>query len=578
MCVLFVVGHFILEVEIDEKINSNSDPVCSDSNILSSLREQHQSILGHIQYRLAGDVTKTYAIKNRWTMKAEDTISTLQKLREGNGEVIVEKGRDEEQTEESLASDYFMHSSIERDRRLLDERRVKWIARRMDMITTETKEKLLGMGVEYRINKQAVEKKPRPESLEEVKEMLRVEQYSMEVLLVCEVREWEQLFWNKFKVFLDQIDNDRLEEKERLTREWRADCWRRLNPQMQAALKRLADVDSECTDWFLEILDDNWASLINQFFEGVENPDIRVVSLSGLRSQIRDKGEEIRLRMENEIEDTEFRLKRGSDLGRFDQFWDDDLLFNCRYSPSKWLYLTRHSTVPLEVHSHALKGNKNIIHIIFGSMNPGFDVNRFLCDLPWVTSITPHWSVSVTMPAVRRDLLFICSTDNDLSTFAKEIKLDPPSTYIFSDAISSYSGKRGSNSRVLISFVAPTSGKTLTLRVKHSGKGVPLEVTLGSTQIQLSPSSKSSLTMDDITLYPTEVAGPFEFDLLSFEPEVRNDIFIRLIGSDEYRDHGHFLHDIELLDEDGLEYMPLYLGKSGNWKRRLTWNGEYWSF
>ena len=40
--------------------------------------------------------------------------------------------------------------------------------------------------------------------------------------------------------------------------------------------------------------------------------------------------EEIRLRMENEIEDTEFRLKLGSRTGRFEQFWDDDALFECR--------------------------------------------------------------------------------------------------------------------------------------------------------------------------------------------------------------------------------------------------------
>ena len=65
-------------------------------------------------------------------MKADDTISTLQRLRGGgNDEAVVVKGREEEQTEESLASDYFMLSSIERDRRLLDEKRVKWIARRM---------------------------------------------------------------------------------------------------------------------------------------------------------------------------------------------------------------------------------------------------------------------------------------------------------------------------------------------------------------------------------------------------------------------------------------------------------------
>ena len=489
-------------------------------------------------------------------MKAEDTISAFHRLREGNGEAVVEKGREEERTYELVASDYFLNSSIERERRLLDETRVKWIARRMDMITEETKERLLGMGVEYRVDDQAVEKKPSTKTSEEEKEMLDEEQFYMELLLVCEVREWEQRFWNKFKVFLDQIDNDRVEEKQRFAREWRANCWKRLNPQMHAALKRIADVDDmEYKGYFLEVLGKQWAFSISLLFEGVHNPD--VMSISDLRRQLKDEDEEIRLRMENEIEDTEFRLKRGSDLGRFDQFWDDDgLLFKCRYSRSKWLYFYGYSTVPLEVYSHALKGNRNIFHISFGFMNLDFDVNRFLCDLPWVTSITPDRSVSV--PAVPRDLLFIKSTNNDLNTFAKEIKLVPSSTYIFSDAgiYAFYSGNLGSNARVLISFVPPTSGNSLTLRVKHSGEeDPPLEVTLGSTIIQLNPpSSKSSLTIDDITLYPFEVSDPSEFDHLSYVPEVRNDIVIQFIATRGW--HGHYLHDIELLDENGLEYMP----------------------
>ena len=58
------------------------------------------------------------------------------------------------------------------------------------------------------------------------------------------------------------------------------------------------------------------------------------------------------------------------------------------------------------------------------------------------------------LPAIDRDLLFIKSTNNDLITFAKEIRLagklpvDDFSTYIFMDAGSSdmYSDKLGSNS------------------------------------------------------------------------------------------------------------------------------------
>ena len=82
------VGHFLLEVEIDVEIDPKGDPVSNDSNNLDSLRKHHLSILEHIYYRLgAGDVTRRYAIGNSWTMKVEDTISTLERLREDeNGE------------------------------------------------------------------------------------------------------------------------------------------------------------------------------------------------------------------------------------------------------------------------------------------------------------------------------------------------------------------------------------------------------------------------------------------------------------------------------------------------------------
>ena len=161
--------------------------------------------------------------------------------------------------------------------------------------------------------------------------MLGREQYAMELLLVWEVKEWEQLFWIKFKSFLVQISKYRAGETERLTREWRANCWRRLNTQMDAAMERMADVDDfKHKDVALESLRYEWASCIRQFFEGVENgitlPKLRRW-IGGVRRVIEDSAD----RMQIEIEDAEFRLKRGSELGRFDQFWDDDTLFHCRY-------------------------------------------------------------------------------------------------------------------------------------------------------------------------------------------------------------------------------------------------------
>ena len=146
-------------------------------------------------------------------------------------------------------------------------------------------------------------------------------------------------------------------------------------------------------------------------------------------------------------------------------------------------------------------------------------------------------------------------------TFERDIRTIPinGTRNIFSDAAGIYGvflGKLGGDARVLISFVAPNSGNRLILRIKHSGReqDPPLEVTLGSNNIHLNPSSKSSLTIDDITLCPIEVSGPSESVHLSFEPEVRNNICIQFIRAT--RAHGHHLNDIELLDENGLEYMP----------------------
>ena len=149
-----------------------------------------------------------------------------------------------------------------------------------------------------------------------------------------------------------------------------------------------------------------------------------------------------------EIEDIEFRLKFGSDLGRFDQFWDDN--FECRYSRSKWIYLSHYfinDRAPLEIYLRALKGNKNIIHVTFISPyihHDFFDINLFLaaiCDLPWVTSISPDSYYGLrcypTLPAIYRDIVFIKSTYQYRLEipFVKDIrlKLDPFSTYIFAD-------------------------------------------------------------------------------------------------------------------------------------------------
>jgi len=143
-------GRFLLEVEIDSEINPKFDPVSRDN--VDSLRKHHRSILELIQYRLGdgpGDVSKPYVIENSWTMKAKDTISTLQRSREESEDgwkmAVANHGKGEERNEESSSiCGYFMPPSIERERRLLDEKRVKWVTRGMEMITKETKERFQG--------------------------------------------------------------------------------------------------------------------------------------------------------------------------------------------------------------------------------------------------------------------------------------------------------------------------------------------------------------------------------------------------------------------------------------------------
>ena len=206
------IGHFLLEVEIDAKIDPKGDPVCSDSNNLDSLRKHHRSILDNIRYRLgASKVAELYTIENSWTMKVEDTISTFQKLREENGEGykrILERGIKEELSEKSLPiPDYFMHSSIERERQWLDERRGEWIARRMDMIISERKESEVG----YRVDKKEVEQTPAVRSAFELERVVS-EQLLMELLLLYEVMAWEKLFRKIFRTFLEKIGRDRVEE------------------------------------------------------------------------------------------------------------------------------------------------------------------------------------------------------------------------------------------------------------------------------------------------------------------------------------------------------------------------------
>jgi hypothetical protein len=104
------------------------------------------------------------------------------------------------------------------------------------------------------------------------------------------------------------------------------------------------------------------------------------------------------------------------------------------------------NAAPTEIYSHALEKNKNIIHITFRPDSDDF------CDLPpWVTSIS-YCSGRSLLPEPLHEPLFIKPIYDALIKFAKGIrpKLDPLSTYIFTDAnwIDLHPGKLMNDTRV----------------------------------------------------------------------------------------------------------------------------------
>jgi hypothetical protein len=186
--------------------------------------------------------------------------------------------------------------------------------------------------------------------------------------------------------------------------------------------------------------------------------------------------DEIRLRVEKEIEDTEFRLKRGSDLGSGSISFGT--LFECRYSRWKPLVITC-SERKQKHHPHYF-----LRFWLSCQLFSGYGRLRYLGTRQCFFSDLRPQALQV------RHL----GSNNDLITIAKEIrlKLDSFSTYIFTQARGSdmyhLPDRLANNAIVIISFVPPNIWQKAYTDLEHSGKeGAPLEVTLGSTIIQLNP-------------------------------------------------------------------------------------------
>ena len=367
-----------------------------------------------------------------------------------------------------------------------------------------------------------------------------------------EVERWEEQHWERMKSFVGGSP-----EKQRLTREWRANCWRRLDAnicamdaRMDAAKTKANSNESDVSRKWQTMHDDiqrAWQVIVERFMEREILSSSRSMPMQILEGiirkitehrwwwpkdslsveRLRRQREEMAIRSRKELDDIEFRLTQG--LERCDQFWVDEQLLECRRSRSNTLYLDKLSLeAPLEVYSRALKQNNTTTHIIFRWFDSDDDrrwIADTIRDLPWVTSIyVPNRELLPTID--RTTPLFIDDYDGqDINTF-----LDNDSQLAHSQGTFIFIIP----GTIAVSFVGPTSGN-LILRLTHRST-TTLTVTGASVQLSLS----SLLTVDDITLH----ASPSESDKPSFEPGIRNNLIIQVVG-------WYSAHDIRLLDQSG---------------------------
>ena len=399
----------------------------------------------------------------------------------------------------------------------------------------------------------------------------------MELLWVYEAERWAEKFWEKVAGF---IGNDEDPETARLLREWRANCWKKLDANSRAMHDRMLSEEPSANaeiraEWQAahEGIRRAWQSVIGRFLKA-ERPshlsalpfdnlddllrqrqeramasllegERRISQLSPLRQQqIGEHHEEMMNRIMREIEDVEARLNRG--LQDCDQFWSDEKLVECRYTRSRRLALPKTLVkAPLVEYCRALKQNQRILYVDFNTWDSSDELRLIrytIGELPWLTSISIlHREIPFFLKVDRTTPLFIDDPlGSDMEYFLdNDAKLaQHPGTFIFFSHLVHFT--------FAISFVGPTSG-SLILRIRHrSSYPKQTLVVKGTSSFQLPVSSL--LTVDDITLYPSDS----KIDWLSFNPGTRKHLIIQVTGDRTL----YFLDDVQLLDESGNRYDP----------------------
>ena len=277
--------HGILETELGETVDIEHDPIVGVDGIRTLLEEHYQSIMG--PYSTMAE-ERTYHIQNRWTMKRVDTMSAAHGAGASGGGVSTVKQSHEATSRDIWERDhqYLEQGQVERMLRMLYTRRGKGVehymalvmddtrtisegetVKRVDGVTGGEKEKEKAMGTTLFADESYAKVVDR--AREWTERLFIDEWYWMEVLLVYEVERWEEQLLRRKHIVGGSP------EKGRLTREWRGNCWKRLDANIRAMDARMDAAKTKANSNELEKWQDTrknvhraWQAVVNRFTEG----------------------------------------------------------------------------------------------------------------------------------------------------------------------------------------------------------------------------------------------------------------------------------------------------------------------
>ena len=409
--------HGVLQAELGEIIDIEHDPILGVGGIRTRLEDHYQSIMG--PYSTMTEKRK-YCIETRWTMKRVDTTSAAHNERGtgtlGGGASTV-KPSHEATLRDTWERDrqYLEQGRVERMLGELYTRRGKWVENYMALVMRETRESFKRRGTVKRVDwgtgggeEKTVgggfvvgesDEKVVIEDQEELENLLIEEWRWMEMLLVYEVERWEAQLLERCKHFIGGSP-----EQQRLTREWRGNCWQRFDASIRAMDARIEAAKTKANSNEFDVftlwkrphndIQRAWKAPVERFMDSETSSSSPSMPLQRLEErlarftkltcrwvgrgveQLNKQCEEMASRFRRELEDVEERLNQG--LDHCDQFWVDEALLKCKHSRSRTLILEKPLTAPLEVYSRALKQTEFIrrMHIIFSDFDSDDDRRR----------------------------------------------------------------------------------------------------------------------------------------------------------------------------------------------------------